>query len=121
MFEASSVYMDSTQAKNLIDQCGDCNYDWNPQTEQAYVVQSSANRLLPGAYFVPASANHFCVTLTATFMQHGNINFAEQFRNGPEIMCNSRCGEHNTPFIIGSEIDVSCVLVLIQPAAWSKN
>jgi len=35
MFEASSVYMDSTQAKNLIDQSGDCNYDWNPQTEQA--------------------------------------------------------------------------------------
>ena len=27
----------------------------------------------------------------------------------------------STPFIIGSEVDVSCVLVLIQPAPWSKN
>ena len=26
-----------------------------------------------------------------------------------------------TPFIIGSEVDVLCVLVLIQPAPWSKN
>ena len=26
-----------------------------------------------------------------------------------------------TPFIIGSEVDVSCVLVVIQPAPWFKN
>ena len=30
-------------------------------------------------------------------------------------------GSSNTPFIISSEVDVSCVLVLIQPAPWSKN
>ena len=33
----------------------------------------------------------------------------------------SHGGGSRTPFIIGLEVEVSCVLVMIQPAPWSKN
>ena len=43
-----------------------------------------------------------------------DLHFAQKAHG--EVCCKS-----TTPFIIGSEVDVSCVLVLIQPAPWSKN